>query len=731
MERLVRLLAICAFVAAFTTAFSATTVLAQEPGPPRMDSEQMDGPPCAGLPQWFMRSQPKPCRDGEVIAWFRQLTQSRAETLIRLGYDGNEYTRPELLWTQSSFVQPQMMVHDRFFYDPAKREYTVDRYLRDTEIRYGGIDSVLVWPTYPNIGVDDRNQYDLVHDMPGGIEGVRGSVDEFHKHGVKVLFPVMLWDQGTRPENKPDAEALTEELAAVNADGINGDTLSGVPYTFRKASDDLHHPLALEPELGPASAEMLKWNNMTWGYWRYDFVPTISRYKWIEPRHMVNISNRWAHDHTDDLQFAFFNGIGFESWENVWGIWNGITPRDAEALRRTAKIERAFAKLLVSPQWQPHTPVQQYGVFASKWPSDDATLWTIVNRNHYAVSGQQIAIAHVDGVRYFDLWNGVELQPEHDGQQDDLSFAMEPDGFGAVLATSRRSPETEALLQDMHRLADKPLASYSHQWTALPQQLVSIPETKRLATVPDGMRKIPAADFQFRINGIEIEGTNDEGVDVQYPGEASPRRYHNFKLHIPAFYIDTYAVTNADFKRFLDATSYHPADDHNFLKNWKGGTYPSGADNLPVTWVSLEDARAYAAWAGKRLPHEWEWQYAAQGTDGREYPWGNDWNPANVPGVDSGRMEAAAADVHAHPSGASPFGVQDLVGNVWQWTDEWTDDHTRAAILRGGSHYQPQGSSWYFPQAYKLSQHGKYLLMAPSLDRSASIGFRCVVDAPQ
>ena len=86
------------------------------------------------------------------------------------------------------------------------------------------------------------------------------------------------------------------------------------------------------------------------------------------------------------------------------------------------------------------------------------------------------------------------------------------------------------------------------------------------------------------------------------------------------------------------------------------------------------------------------------------------------------------SDVAAHPKGASPFGVEDLVGNVWQWTDEYLDDHTRAGILRGGSHYQPQGSHWYFPQAYKLNEHGKYLLMAPAKDRSGAVGFRCVVD---
>ena len=88
-------------------------------------------------------------------------------------------------------------------------------------------------------------------------------------------------------------------------------------------------------------------------------------------------------------------------------------------------------------------------------------------------------------------------------------------------------------------------------------------------------------------------------------------------------------------------------------------------------------------------------------------------------------------DVDAFPKGASPFGVMDLVGNVWQWTDEYLDEHSRGGILRGGSYFKPQGSNWYFPNKIELNTHGKLLLMAPSKDRAATLGFRCVVDAAQ
>jgi formylglycine-generating enzyme required for sulfatase activity len=672
----------------------------------------------------------KTCTQNEHEAWLADITHWRNERRIRIGYNGSRYDLPALQWTQSSFIQPQMMVHDRYFYDPVSGKYTVDRYLDDLEKRYGGIDAVLIWPTYPNMGIDNRNQHDMIRSMPGGVSGVKQMIADFHRRGVRVLFPMMMWDQGTRDPGMPWPYAIATLMAEIGADGINGDTQDGVPLAFTLAAEEAGHPLAFEPEGGP-SDEALAWNVMTWGQYQFPFTPLIDRYKWLEPRHMVNISDRWKRDKTDDLQFAFFNGVGWESWENIWGIWNGITPRDAEATRRVATIERAIAPFLVSKIWEPMAPMLRYGVYASRWPMGEQSVWTIVNRNEYAVEGDQIEIRATPGFRYFDLYHGVQLNPEsRPGGRTVLAFPIEAKGYGAVLATNAPPDQKIAwLMSTMKSLTATSLSTYSHEWKVLPEQIVPIQTTKAATNTPAGMIKIPEADFLFRVSGIEIEGFNDVGVDVQYPWEDSPRRFHEHTIHVNSFYIDKFPVMNADFKKFIDATHYHPKDDLNFLRDWKDGTYPSGWENKPVTWVSQEDARAYAAWAGKRLPHEWEWQYAAQGPDSRLYPWGNEWHPAAVPVPDRSRNMRGPDAVDAHSEGASPFGVMDLVGNVWQWTEEFVDEHTRAAIVRGGSYYQPQGSIWYFPQTYKLNEHGKLLLMSPSMDRSAALGFRCVADA--
>ncbi len=168
---------------------------------------------------------------------------------------------------------------------------------------------MLIWPTYSNIGIDDRNQHDLIRSMPGGVEGVKQMVADFHRRGVRVLFPMMMWDQGTRNPGMPWPKAIAELM---KADGINGDTEEGVARAFPDAAEKIGYPLAFEPEEN-SSDEAVAYNVLTWGQYDFPFAPQVDRYKWLEPRHMVNVSDRWNRNKTDDLQFAFFNGVGWKA----------------------------------------------------------------------------------------------------------------------------------------------------------------------------------------------------------------------------------------------------------------------------------------------------------------------------------------------------------------------------------------------------------------------------------
>jgi len=231
---------------------------------------------------------------------------------------------------------------------------------------------------------------------------------------------------------------------------------------------------------------------------------------------MINVCDRWAHDHTDNLQAAFFNGVGFESWENIWGIWNQMTPRDAEALRRISRIYRAFSGLLVSMDWTPHAPTLQYGVYASRFPAAGRTLWTIVNRNEFDIRDEVIAVEHMQGRRYYDVWNGVEMTPRVDGGRAELSLTLEEHGYGAVLTVDAGAhvENLSGVLEQMHAWAAKPLQSYSKEWQVLPQRIVEMAPTAPAAGAPLGMVHIPGGAFEFNVSGIEIEGSDMTGGDV-------------------------------------------------------------------------------------------------------------------------------------------------------------------------------------------------------------------------
>ncbi len=205
------------------------------------------------------------------------------------------------------------------------------------------------------------------------------------------------------------------------------------------------------------------------------------------------------------------------------------------------------------------------------------------------------------------------------------------------------------------------------------------------------------------------------------------------KVSLPAYWIDKTPVTNGEFACFVQATGYTTTAEREGMgcantgekwedikgANWRYpsghglGNIESGADH-PVVQVSWEDARAYAKWAGKRLPTEQEWEKAARGRDGREYPWGEQEPTSELCNFNKHEDRTTPVGKYS-PQGDSPFGCLDMSGNIWEWTASQEGDGGR--VLRGGG--------WSHPAEYvRLVLRSIH----DSKERYDTDGFRCVSD---
>ncbi|MGK5676897.1 SUMF1/EgtB/PvdO family nonheme iron enzyme [Micromonospora sp. URMC 106] len=601
-------------------------------------------------------------------AWREQLTRWRADARARLGYTGAHYDEIP----GDCFSVCLAWLWDETLYDHERGVFTVDAFLDAAGRHFGGFDGVVLWHAYPVIGLDERNQFDWYRDVPELPEVVRA----FQARGVRVFVDYNPWDTGTRRESGTDAQEVAALAGKLGVDGVFLDTLKEGADELRRELDAVRPGIVLEGESRVPLARIAD-HAMSWAQWFADSeVPGVLRAKWFERRHVLHHTRRWHRDHLDELHSAWLNGVGVLVWESVFGVWVGWNDRDRAVLRAMRRVQASHAAWLRAEDWVPLADHPSAGqVYASRWTHDGEPLWTVVNRggDH---DGPWLVTEPRPGRRFVDLVTGADLTATAtpDGRVA-VGGPLPAGAIAAVLATDAAVPAHSAPTGDPSfpaRAAVRARTPWAPRAT-VPEGMVAV----------DGGRRDLLVRYRVRETGLYGETPY---VDEWKP--LPPRLHHTGTLRrsvaLGRFAIATGEVTHGQYAEFLRATGYRPVRPERF-------TAGQGPADAPVTGVDLADARAYAAWAGLRLPTEDEWQMAAEaGLLARREPL------------------------------------------VWNLTEsEHSDGRTRFVVVKGGAAYRAEGSDWYFdggPQPPEVSV--KLLLTGAGLSRSDQVGFRCAADLP-
>ena len=685
-------------------------------------------------------------------------------------FDNTLYERSDLAWIRESYLIVLQMAWDREFYDRQKGEYAFPEMLKKGTDYFGKIDIYGVWPTWPRLGLDKRNQWDMYRDLPGGTGQLRNLAQTSRQSGTKFFIAYVPWDKSTRKEDH--YSGMASLIGEIEADGVVLDSVGSSSIELQTAVDNVRKGVVMYPEAMPKVKNMPaiisgRVHNAIY------LSPELNLNKLIKPDFAIfRVCDVGEDIIRREIAVAFFNGYGTELNMFRPGGRDENYEADLEFLARTTFILRQNNDAFLDRNWTPLIETSADNIFVNRWRSEDKVVYTVLNMRPEGFAGKLFKVSGQEGKHYVSLWNHENLIPENENGK--LAISARTDGWLSVYAGTRREGSVDCIAEfpdilkseltgdsvrfsspgkgriiiwggnpsyrtehkEIKVLKDTVISVrdlFGHYEGKLVIQLVDenklkdenvmtvkggkpwlisrLNRTIRSVTIPPDMVLVPGDTFSFNI------GANEKFMP--YP-DVSGRSFR-----VDSFLIDKYPVTNAQYYEFIVSSGYRPADTTRYLKHWVSGMYKQGQDRYPVVCITYEDALAYSKWADKRLPTEAEWQLAAQGTDRRKWPWGNEFHATNC-----NNAFDRPTPVDAFSKGQSQFGVMDLVGNVWQMTsDMYFNGTSYFIVIRGGSYYRP-GSSWWYIQGgpQPLDKTQIMLLVSPGFDRSETVGFRCVRD---
>lgn len=709
-------------------------------------------------------------------------------------FDNSLFERKDLQWIRHTYVMHLMKAWDKFFYDGRSGKYTLPDFVKRGKALYGGDDVIGIWPTWPTLGLDQRNQFDLFRDLPGGSKRIRMLADQLHRENVKLFVCYNPWDESTRGENH--LAGITDLIAETGADGVVLDTKGESSRELQAAADKVKKGVIMYSE-GMAVPKDMPGIPSGRVHNALYYPPMLNLNKLIKPEFAIyRVAELYRERIRREFATSFFNGYGTELNIMAPGMPDWVEEQ-YEYLGRTTRILRENTTNFTGPGWVPLLSTTAENIWVNKWPGKEKTIYTIYSILPEGYNGFLFEVEPEAGFHYVDLWHHRLLDPQKEngkwmieastdpfnrkflgtnnegevdciaklpvlinvGRNGDLLSVHTPGRRGEIRiwtgapAYDKKPlvlrPGTHSIMLNEHfgRFEGDFIIQLMEDGLLLDETIVSVKpgEARRTSVVqqtvpalqpPPGMVSIPAGKFHFRAS------SGDEFISY-------PKQDLDSNFSMPSFFMDQYPVTNIQFQQFILSTRYKPADTANFLKHWLKGKIRRGEEHFPVVYISYEDAKAYARWAGKRLPTELEWQYAAEGGEGSEWPWKqttpvtrkiqyvtNTLSTSAIEGIDSSRCNLGDGKLYpvgTYKKGVNPFGLYDLVGCVWQLTnDEYMSGSFRYIILKGGSYFKPSSSWWYVQGGPRELHYRQHLLrVSQGFERNATVGFRCVKDARQ